>query len=175
MAQHPAEPESDRAVLVGTHQALGNIRKKALRPDFDGSANCAVLLASIRESFGVVVVVVDEGHCEPAVFWSRAVRAFNLPILLLSATPYRNDYTSFRVRGRYLFNYPYARPVFPCLPTLQILLVSVGDLLHLSSNRRENGAFGASIYVRVGNAEELCERLIKDGQAFPYQTAARHQ
>lgn len=38
-----------------------------------------------------------------------------------------------------------------------------GDILHLSSHGRENGAFGASIYVRVDNVDELCERFIENG------------
>lgn len=106
---HLAEPDSDRAILVGTHQALGDIRKKALDPDLEGSANCATLLANIRDNFDLIVV--DEGHYEPAISWSRGVREFNLPTLLLSATPYRNDYKSFRVRGRYLFNFPYRQAI----------------------------------------------------------------
>ena len=38
-----------------------------------------------------------------------------------------------------------------------------GDILHLSSHSRENGAFGASIYVRVENVDELCERFMENG------------
>ena len=53
------------------------------------------LLDQIKNSFDLVIV--DEGHYEPAVSWSRGVREFNLPTVLLSATPYRNDYKSFRV------------------------------------------------------------------------------
>jgi hypothetical protein len=82
------------------------------------------LLGQIKDSFDLVIV--DEGHYEPAVSWSRGVRDFNLPTLLLSATPYRNDYKSFRVRGRYVFNYPYAdavrdriiRPVQVVIPNI---------------------------------------------------------
>src|SRR5690606_18168862 len=99
----------DRAILVGTHQALGDIRKKALNSDLQGSGNCAALLAHIRDDFDLVIV--DEGHYEPAISWSRGVREFNLPTLLLSATPYRNDYKSFRVRRRYLFNFAYRQAV----------------------------------------------------------------
>lgn len=109
MVQHLAEPDSDRAILVGTHQALGDIRKKAFNSDLQGSGNCAALLANIQDNFDLVIV--DEGHYEPAISWSRGVREFNLPTLLLSATPYRNDYKSFRVRGRYLFNFPYRQAV----------------------------------------------------------------
>lgn len=38
-----------------------------------------------------------------------------------------------------------------------------GEILHLSSHRRENGAFGAAIYVRVDNVDELCEQFLSNG------------
>lgn len=99
----------DRAILVGTHQALGAIRKAAYDPEERDTDTCQAILAEIRDNFDLVIV--DEGHYEPAVSWSRGVREFNLPTVLLSATPYRNDYKAFRVRGRYLFNFPYAQAV----------------------------------------------------------------
>jgi hypothetical protein len=37
------------------------------------------------------LVVIDEGHCEPAPCWREAVRAFDKPRILCTATPYRND------------------------------------------------------------------------------------
>ncbi len=107
--QHLGDQATDRTILVGTHQALGDIRKTAHDPDDGGSAISAALLAHIRDQFDLVIV--DEGHYEPAISWSRGVRDFNLPTLLLSATPYRNDYKSFRVRGRYLFNFPYRQAI----------------------------------------------------------------
>jgi superfamily II DNA or RNA helicase len=99
----------DRTILVGTHQALDAVRKAASKADEANSASCQALLADIRDRFDLLVV--DEGHYEPAIAWSRGVRELNLPTLLLSATPYRNDYKSFRVRGRYLFSFPYAQAV----------------------------------------------------------------
>jgi Type III restriction enzyme, res subunit len=100
---------ADRVVLVGTHQSLDAIRRTA--EDANDPASCVALdiLGRIRQTFDLIVV--DEGHYEPAVSWSRGVREFNLPTVLLSATPYRNDYKSFRIRGRYLFNYPYEEAV----------------------------------------------------------------
>lgn len=109
ISEHLGGDEIDRVILVGTHQALGEVRKKAFDPDDPASGDCEAILAKIRASFDLVVV--DEGHYEPAISWSRGVREFNLPTLLLSATPYRNDYKSFRVRGRYLFNFPYQQAV----------------------------------------------------------------
>lgn len=96
---------ADRTILVGTHQALDAIRRTAAEDE----GLQAQLLDRIRGTFDVVIV--DEGHYEPAVSWSRGVREFDLPTVLLSATPYRNDYKSFRVRGRFLFNYPYEEAV----------------------------------------------------------------
>ncbi|PJO49400.1 hypothetical protein CWE02_06435 [Brucella pituitosa] len=125
IAQHLAEPDSDRAILVGTHQALGDVRKTALDPDDGGSRDAATLLAHIRDEFDLVIV--DEGHYEPAISWSRGVREFNLPTLLLSATPYRNDYKSFRVRGRYLFNFPYRQAVEERIIRPADIIVPQGD------------------------------------------------
>lgn len=125
IAQHLTEPDSDRAILVGTHQALGDIRKTAHDPDDGGSQGAATLLAYIRDQFDLVIV--DEGHYEPAISWSRGVREFNLPTLLLSATPYRNDYKSFRVRGRYLFNFPYRQAVDGRIIRPADIIVPQGD------------------------------------------------
>ena len=107
MVQHLQQ--ADRCILVGTHQALDKIRRTSLDEEASQTAICGELLGLIKQTFDLIVV--DEGHYEPAVSWSRGVRDFNLPTVLLSATPYRNDYKSFRVRGRYLFNYPYDEAV----------------------------------------------------------------
>ena len=126
VVQHLGDQATDRAILVGTHQALGDIRKTAQDPDDGGSAVAAALLAHIRDEFDLVIV--DEGHYEPAISWSRGVREFNLPTLLLSATPYRNDYKSFRVRGRYLFNFPYRQAVDGRIIRPADIIVPEGDV-----------------------------------------------
>ncbi len=103
-------PDADRVILVGTHQSLSDIRKSAYGGgDVQPNEVARTLLDLLTQTFDLVIV--DEGHYEPAVSWSRGVRELNKPTILLSATPYRNDYKSFRVRGRYLFNYPYAQAV----------------------------------------------------------------
>ena len=38
-----------------------------------------------------------------------------------------------------------------------------GDIHHLSSQSRENGAFGSAIYVRVNDVDKLCERYVANG------------
>jgi hypothetical protein len=53
-------------------------------------------------------VVVDEGRYEPAPSWSRSVRELKRATILLSATPFRNDYKLLQVKGRFVFNYPFS-------------------------------------------------------------------
>lgn len=75
----------DRATLiVGTLTALTDIR--GYDPDLYR------LLAQASS-----LVVVDEGHREPARRWSESAEQLNLPVVLFSATPYRNDVRLFRV------------------------------------------------------------------------------
>lgn len=47
----------------------------------------------------VEAVVVDECHYEPAIEWGRAVKGLAKPMVLLTATPYRNDLKLFRIGG----------------------------------------------------------------------------
>jgi superfamily II DNA or RNA helicase len=102
---HAAETE-ERLVLVGTLQALDQIRRRAARVPRDPAEMVAA--QSARDMLSLIgsfdLIIVDEGHYEPAISWSRAIRDADLPTILFSATPYRNDYKSFRVRGRFVFN-----------------------------------------------------------------------
>jgi superfamily II DNA or RNA helicase len=104
-------PASERSVIVGTYQALDLIRKRAkdARPERAAKRKSAEDVLTLLGTFDLVLV--DEGHYEPAVSWSKGVRDLNRPTVLLSATPYRNDFKSFRVRGRFVFNYPHGRAV----------------------------------------------------------------
>ena len=51
------------------------------------------------------LVIVDEGHYEPAPTWSRAVRGLGRPTVLFTATPYRNDFKFFDVDRAFCFFY----------------------------------------------------------------------
>lgn len=104
IVQHLNHDTPDRAVIVGTHQALAAIRNTSLALEDPNSESCGALLKLVAQ---FDLIVVDEGHYEPAISWSHGVRELNIPTVLLSATPYRNDYKSFCVRGRYVFNMPY--------------------------------------------------------------------
>lgn len=59
----------------------------------------------------VDLVIVDEGHYEPAMSWAQAVRALGRPTLIFSATPYRNDYKYFNINGNFVFNLPWQEAV----------------------------------------------------------------
>ena len=104
--------ERGRCIVVGTLQALDHI-KRSSKQSFDvavHSPNGALQRQAMADTLQILsnfdLVIVDEGHYEPAASWSRCVRELGLPTILLSATPYRNDYKSFRVRGRYVYNAP---------------------------------------------------------------------
>lgn len=43
------------------------------------------------------VVIVDEGHSEPAPMWGRIVRSMNCKKIIVTATPYRNDLFQFDI------------------------------------------------------------------------------
>lgn len=45
----------------------------------------------------ISLVIVDEGHYEPAVEWGKSVKGLGAKTVLLTATPYRNDLKLFRI------------------------------------------------------------------------------
>ncbi|MER9924433.1 DEAD/DEAH box helicase family protein [Mesorhizobium sp. M0048] len=114
---HEAET-SERLILVGTLQALDKIRidrdrlaRKATIGPLEKKQSSDLLrldqILALLTTFDLVLV--DEGHYEPAASWSRSVRSLSRPTLLLSATPFRNDYKLFSVRGAYAYNFPFPK------------------------------------------------------------------
>jgi superfamily II DNA or RNA helicase len=51
------------------------------------------------------IVVVDEGHYEPAVSWSEAIRKLNKPKVIFTATPFRNDIKLFDINYDLSYSY----------------------------------------------------------------------
>ena len=43
------------------------------------------------------LVIVDEGHCEPAPHWREALRSIPVPRVIFTATPFRNDLKLFDI------------------------------------------------------------------------------
>jgi len=53
------------------------------------------------------LLVIDEGHCEPAPQWRQVLRTVSKPTVLFTATPYRNDLKTFNI------DYDYAVGPYP--------------------------------------------------------------
>ncbi|OQS33812.1 hypothetical protein B0T45_19710 [Chromobacterium haemolyticum] len=123
------ERHQDRQILVSTfnalHLVLGiqapphrSMYGKEPRPvatSFHGlepgksADECIKAFQDLLKS--VDLVIVDEGHHEPAYSWAQAVRAIGKPTIIFSATPYRNDYKYFEIDGNFVFNLPWQEAV----------------------------------------------------------------
>lgn len=57
------------------------------------------------------LVLFDEGHYEPAAKYSEAVRGLKRPVVLLSATPFRNDLKPFQISAENIHIYKFAQAV----------------------------------------------------------------
>ncbi|MBR0684075.1 DEAD/DEAH box helicase family protein [Roseomonas eburnea] len=122
------ERERDQQIWVGTFNALHRllqIEPPAHRDLYGREVKAAAAsLANLEpddigdptEEFRALIrsadlVIVDEGHHEPAYSWAQAVRSLGKPTVVLSATPYRNDYKYFELSGRFVFNLSWAEAV----------------------------------------------------------------
>lgn len=94
--------ETDTAtVYVGTFQ-------KALSIDAELGNDVSRRQACFGE---FNAALVDQGHYEPSPEWSTAVRNLGLPIVLFTATPYRNDELHFEDDPEYRFWYHHYQAV----------------------------------------------------------------
>jgi hypothetical protein len=113
--------ENDRQIIVGTFNALHRVlgleppphRKmlgrtvlepaSAFEDEEDGEP--PVDIKEFRKLLKKTdLLIVDEGHHEPAYAWAQCVDEINAPTLILTATPYRNDYKYFNLEGNFAFN-----------------------------------------------------------------------
>ena len=112
-----------REVVVGTFNALHRIfglkapphRSKfdsALQPPAKSLESLKGGVSGFRKLLkSVDLVIVDEGHYEPAYSWAQCIRELDKPTVLLSATPYRNDFKYFQIDGHFTFNLPFPNAV----------------------------------------------------------------
>src|SRR3954470_21602417 len=75
---------NERQIVVATFATLNGLR-----------VNYADLYHDLAAA--IQLVVVDEGHYEPAVEWGKSVKGLKTKMVLLTATPYRNDLKLFRI------------------------------------------------------------------------------
>jgi len=55
----------------------------------------------------VSLIMIDEGHYEPAISWSRTIRGLKTAKILFTATPYRNDFKAFDIDVDYRYSFTY--------------------------------------------------------------------
>ncbi len=76
--------DPDVKVIVSTLAALTDLRR-----------NDEKIYSALQNK--VDLVIVDEGHYEPAVEWGKSVKCLDKPTVLMTATPYRNDLKLFHI------------------------------------------------------------------------------
>ncbi|MCU1694670.1 MAG: box helicase [Mycobacterium sp.] len=81
-------PTVEPTIFIATIAAVSVAARTAGTHGYD--------LSEVFANFGCVLV--DEGHYEPAVNWSEAIRSLRRPTILLTATPYRNDRKYFNIK-----------------------------------------------------------------------------
>ena len=92
------ETQATATIFVCTFQALQRLASKD-RQTYD----------ALRKR--ISLVMVDEGHREPARTWADAVRSLEKPSALFTATPYRNDLRYFDVNRDYIFRLAHQQAV----------------------------------------------------------------
>lgn len=97
LASHLDAPDAPE-ILICTNQTLERLHSS----DAQGHQRLAARTA---------LVMVDEGHREPAPRWATAVRALAKPTVLFSATPYRNDHRLFHIDANYIYRFPHHEAV----------------------------------------------------------------
>jgi superfamily II DNA or RNA helicase len=111
--------------------SLDEIPKQVLEITGDGSMpkvadyESTILIATIQKIYRMAhnapewdelvkhisLIVIDEGHYEPAASWSIVLRSFNAPKIIFTATPYRNDLKFFDINLDYVFSYTFHQAV----------------------------------------------------------------
>lgn len=97
-----ADADYDKSVIAMTIQMLFSLKKKhnaapANHKDY----------ATLEST--VDLIIVDEGHYEPAMMWSDAIRGINAPRLIFTATPFRNDLKLFDVSYDHAYSYTFKK------------------------------------------------------------------
>jgi hypothetical protein len=87
-----------KSVLVMTIQMLHSLMNRQ-------SPHYQTLLKHVE------LVIVDEGHYEPAISWRDAIRRITVPKVIFTATPFRNDLKLFDVNYDHAYSYTFRQAV----------------------------------------------------------------
>lgn len=123
---------------------------------------------------GFDLVVVDEGHSEPAPVWSRISRKFNKHRIIITATPYRNDLFQFDIHPEENYVYTFksaARDDVLKAPNFELVLPDVvmdriGECLAATP--------GARCIVKCKTYSDVVEFLDRSQRAG-FRTVAIHE
>ncbi len=86
--------DGEQVVLVSTIQMIKSLNR-------NNKSKLKVLIDNIS------LLILDEGHYEPAPSWSQAIRKFKCPKVLFSATPFRNDLKLFDIDINFTYSYTF--------------------------------------------------------------------
>jgi len=89
----------------GANSVIAMTIQKLVQMEKDDSTAFESLCRSVS------LLVVDEGHYEPARLWSKAIRKVGAPKLIFTATPYRNDFKLFDIDRDHVFCYSHQAAV----------------------------------------------------------------
>lgn len=82
---------SETPIIIMTVQLLLSISKR--------SSSYDSLVKNVN------LIIFDEGHHEPAKYWSTVIDGFNCKKIFFTATPYRNDNLIFKINEDYVYRY----------------------------------------------------------------------
>jgi superfamily II DNA or RNA helicase len=165
----------DGHILVTTIQLLEHIwRQEGRLNPFQGGdeapSGSAETLAHISDHLieQVGLVIFDEGHYEPAPAWAQVIRSFQVPRVVFTATPFRNDLRSFdwATRNENVFFRSFRDMVEAGrIRDIEIerlsLPANLTEAFHLIEQRRQElvSEFGedVEVIVRVGSRARILE------------------
>ena len=88
----------DNFVIIMTFQKLESMKKNNIE-------------SYKRLHKKIDVLLIDEGHYEPAFSWSKTTREFKIPKIIFTATPFRNDLKIFDIDLKCSYSYTFFKAV----------------------------------------------------------------
>lgn len=85
-------------VFVTTIKSINDIRE-----------NNSIYFEKLKNK--IDILIFDEGHREPAKVWQKTIRDFDKKVVLLTATPVRNDNNNFNLEKKYIYNYAFHKAI----------------------------------------------------------------
>ena len=96
----PSRTDFCDKIVVSTIQKISDMHTRSAKGKNPPVGECTFEFLALN----VDLLIIDEGHWEPADTWKNFLRKFNCPKVLFTATPIRNDYSKFNVKkGGYFY------------------------------------------------------------------------